>query len=182
MQEHRNGEAHKIAGGGLHGAWKQVSTTLRARARLRRQQKRRARTQQQKYVTSEQLAYADILETGLTIGRYFLAGTFILYVFGFTTPMVPLSELTSHWSMAADEYSRHVGVDIGWGWIKLVHHGDYMNFLGIAFLTGLTLVCYMRLVPISLRGKNYSFSAILLVEIAVLLIAASGLLAVGHHR
>jgi hypothetical protein len=33
-----------------------------------------------------------------------------------------------------------------------------------------------------LRGKNYSFSAILLIEIAVLLVAASGLLAVGHHR
>ena len=182
MQEHRNEAANKNAGGGLHGAWKQISTTLRARARLHRQQRRRARTQQLKYVTAEQLAYADVLETGLAIGRYFLAGTFILYVFGFTTPKVPLSELTAHWSMAADQYSAHVGVGTGWGWIKLVDHGDYMNFLGIAFLAGLTLVCYLRLLPISLRSKNYSFSAILLIEIAVLLVAASGLLAVDHHR
>ena len=182
MQEHRNEGMHNNAGSWLHGTWKQISTTLRARARLRRQQKRRARNLQLKYVTAEQLAYADVLEAGVTIGRFFLVGTFILYVLGFTTPKVPLSELTSHWTMAADEYSRQVGVGTGWGWIKLVYHGDYMNFLGIAFLTGLTLICYMRLVPISLRGKNHSFSAILLVEIAVLLIAASGLLAVGHHR
>jgi hypothetical protein len=180
MQEHRNEGANKSAGGGSHGAWKQISTTLRARARLRRQQKARARTQQLKYVTPEQLAYADVLEIGLVIGRYFLAGTFILYVFGFTTPKVPLSELTTNWSMSADQYSSHVGVGTGWGWIKLVHYGDYMNFLGIAFLAGLTVVCYLRLLPISLRGKDYSFSAILLIEIVVLLIAASGLLAVGH--
>ena len=82
-----------------------------------------------------------------------------------------MSELTAHWSMAADQYSAHVGVGTGWGWIKLVDHGDYMNFLGIAFLAGLTLVCYLRLLPISLRSKNYSFSAILLIEIAVLLVA-----------
>lgn len=182
MQEHPNDGAHKNADGWLHGTWKQISTTLRARARLRRQQKRRARNQQLKYVTAEQLAYADVLEAGLMIGRFFLVGTFILYVLGFTTPKVPLSELTSHWTMAADEYSSRVGVGTGWGWIKLVDHGDYMNFLGIAFLVGLTFICYMRLLPISLRGKNYSFSAILLIEIAVLLIAASGLLAVGHHR
>jgi len=180
MQEHRNEGADKSAGGGLRGAWKQISTTLRARARLRRQQRARARTQQLKYVTPEQIAYADVLETGLAFGRYFLAGTFILYVFGFTTPKVPLSELTANWSMAADHYSNHVGVGTGWGWIELVHYGDYMNFLGIAFLAGLTVVCYLRLLPISLRGKDYSFSAILLVEIVVLLIAASGLLAVGH--
>jgi hypothetical protein len=180
MQEHRSEGANKSAGGGLYGAWKQISTTLRARARLRRQQKARARTQQLKYVTPEQLAYADVLETGLAIGRYFLAGTFILYVFGFTTPKVLLSELTANWSMPANQYSSHVGVGTGWGWIKLIHYGDYMNFLGIAFLASVTAACYLRLLPISVRGKDYSFSTMLLLEILVLFLAATGLLAFGH--
>jgi hypothetical protein len=38
----------------------------------------------------------------------------------------------------------------------------------------------LRLLPISLRRKNYSFSTILLLEIAVLLIAASSLLVVAY--
>jgi hypothetical protein len=168
------------AAAAMRAAWKQVSMTLRARARLRRQQMTRARNQQLKYVTPEQLAYADVMVRGLAIGRYFLVVTFIFYVLGITTPKVPLSELTSHWSLPADEYSRLVGVGNGWGWIKLAHHGDYMNFIGIAFLASVTVICYFRLLPIALRGKDHLFSAILLLEIVVLLLAASGLLALGH--
>jgi len=168
------------ASGGSHGVWKQVSVTLRARARLRRQQKARARAQRLKYVSAEQLVYADILESGLTIGRYFLAITFALYLLGITTPKVPLSELPANWSLPAEQYSYLVGVEAGWGWLKLVHFGDYMNFLGIAFLASVTIICYLRLLPISLRSKNRPFTAILFAEIILLFLAASGLLAIGH--
>jgi hypothetical protein len=172
------GSAHTI--GGLRGAWKRVSTTLRARARLRRQQTARARTQRLKYVTLEQLAYADILETGIKIGGYCLVVMFVLYVFGVTTPKVPLSDLTTSWSLSAEEYSSRIGVGTGWGWIKLVHYGDYMNFLGIAFLASVTGACYLRLLPISLRSHDFPFSATLLLEVLVLFLAASGLLAIAH--
>lgn len=178
--EEEKKEKSADANGGLRGAWDQVSTTLRARARLRRQQRARARTQRLKYVTAEQLAYADVLETGLTIGRYFLAATFLLYVFGATNPKVPLSELPANWSLPTEVYSRNVGVGAGWGWLELVHYGDYMNFLGIAFLSSVTLICYMRLLPITLRSKNRPLSTILFLEIILLLFAASGLLAIGH--
>jgi hypothetical protein len=117
---------------------------------------------------------------GLAIGRYVLAATFTLYVFGITTPKVPLSELTANWSLPAAQYSRLVGVDTGWGWIKLVHYGDYMNFLGIAFLASVTAACYLRLLPISLRSPDHSFSIIVVLEILVLVSAASGLLTIGH--
>jgi hypothetical protein len=180
MQEQQNERKEKPANGGLRGAWKQVSTTLRARARLRRQQRARARTQRLKYVTPEQLAYADVLETGLAFGRYFLAATFALYVFGITAPKVALSELTANWSLPAEQYSRLVGVGAGWDWLRLIHYGDYLNFLGIAFIASVTAACYLRLVPISLRSKDRSFSAILLLEIVVMFLAASGFLALGH--
>jgi hypothetical protein len=91
-----------------------------------------------------------------------------------------LSELTVNWSLPAEQYSSLVGVGTGWGWIKLIHYGDYMNFLGIAFLASVTAACYLRLLPISVRGKDYSFSTMLLLEILVLFLAATGLLAFGH--
>jgi len=183
MQEHQDDEGAKgatgVDGGGLRSTWKQVTTRLRARARLRRQQATRARSQRLKYATPEQLAYADVLDIGVRIGRYLLAGTFILYVFGFIPPKVPLSELPAYWSMAADEYSNLVGVGTGWGWLALVGYGDYLNFFGIAFMCGLTIVCYLRVLLFSLRRKDFMFGAIQLLEVIVLSVAASGLLGGG---
>jgi hypothetical protein len=167
-------------GGGLHGVWKQVRTRLRARTRLRRQQAMRARNLRLKYATPEQLVYADLLDIGIRIGRYLLMGTFVLYVFGLTPTKIPLSELPAYWSMAANQYSKLVGVGTGWDWLTLIGYGDYMNFLGIAFLCGLTIACYLRVLPFSLRRKDFVSGAILVLEVILLSLAASGLLAAGH--
>lgn len=167
-------------GDGLRGAWKQVRTRLRARARLRRQQATRARNLRLKYATREQLAYADLLEIGIRIGRYLLAGTFVLYVLGITPAKIPLSQLPAYWSMPADRYSNLAGVGTGWDWLTLSGYGDYMNFLGIAFLSGLTIVCYLRVLPFSLQRKDFVSGAMIVLEVIVLSVAASGLLAASN--
>ena len=171
MPENRNG---------LGGIVRQLRSNLRARARLRRQQARKARTQRLKYVTLEQLGYADVLDAGVTIGRSVLAGTFILYAFGLAAPKVAFSDLPAYWSMPADAYLQAAGVGTGWSWLALIGHGDYMNFIGIAFLSGLTIVCYLRVLPFSLRRKDFVFSTIMILEVIVLALAASGLLVAGH--
>lgn len=183
MPDDRNGAgigATGANGDGLRGAWKQVRTRLRARARLRRQQATRARNLRLKYATPEQLTYADLLDIGTRIGRYLLAGTFVLYVLGITPAKIPLSRLPAYWSMPADQYSNLVGVGTGWDWLALIGYGDYMNFLGIAFLSGLTIVCYLGVLPFSLQRKDFASSAIIVLEVLVLSLAASGLLAAGH--
>lgn len=167
-------------GGGLRGAWKQVQTRLRARSRLRRQQATRAQNLRLKYVTPEQLAYADLLGVGIKIGRHLLAGTFVLYVLGIIPAKIPLSQLPAYWSMAADQYSNLVGIGTGWDWLTLIGYGDYMNFLGIAFLSGLTIVCYLRVLPFSLQRKDFVSGTIIVLEVIVLSVAASGLLIAGH--
>jgi hypothetical protein len=168
------------SGNGLPGAWKQLRFNIRARARLRRQQAAKARSLRLKYVTAEQLAYADVLDIGVTVVRLFLAFAFIFYVFGFAAPKVPLSDLTAYWSMPVGEYLKVTGVGTGWSWLALVGHGDYMNLLGIAFLSALTIACYLRILPFWLRRKDFVFSTILILEIIVLSLAASGLLAGSH--
>ena len=69
----------------------------------------------------------------------------------------------------------------GWSWLKNVRKGDYMNFVGIAILAGLTIVCYAAIIPALLRKKDTAYLAIAIAEVLVLTLAASGILKGGGH-
>ncbi len=69
----------------------------------------------------------------------------------------------------------------GWSWLKMIGKGDFLNFLGIAFLSGVTIVCYLRIVPILFRKKDTVYGILALIEVLVLVLAASGLLKAGGH-
>lgn len=153
---------------------------MKARIRLRRQHRSRLRNQRLKYVSVEQLAYADLLEAGVTIGRIFLASTFFLYVFGIVAPKVALSELPDHWTISASDYLQRVGVGSGWGWFAEIGYGDYASFVGIAFLTGLAILCYLRLLQFAWENRDSVLGTIVALEVFVLAIAASGLFAINH--
>jgi hypothetical protein len=59
--------------------------------------------------------------------------------------------------------------------------GDFLNFTGIAFLALVTLVCYVRIVPILFRKKDTIYGVIAIVEVLILALAASGVLKSGGH-
>jgi hypothetical protein len=155
-------------------------TRIRARIRLRRQHRAKLRNQRLRYVSVEQLAYADLLETGVAIGRIFLALTFLLYVFGIVAPKVALSDLPAYWTLSASDYLQVVGVGSGWGWFMQVDHGDYANFVGIAFLIGLTIFCYLRLLQFAWKYRDSVLVTNVALEVIVLTLAASGLWAASH--
>jgi hypothetical protein len=69
----------------------------------------------------------------------------------------------------------------GWSWLARIGKGDYLNFIGIAILAGLTIVCYAAIIPAFLRKKNMAYLAIAVVEVLVLTLAASGILKGGGH-
>jgi hypothetical protein len=132
-------------------------------------------------VTEEQLAYAQLLDGGMKLGLLALVVTFGVYVSGALPARIPVADLPRYWSMPVKEYLAATGVHHGWGWVGLVGHGDFLNFVGIAFLAGITLVCYLAIVPIFVRKKDLVYAAIAVVEVLVLALAASGLLNVGAH-
>ena len=55
-----------------------------------------------------------------------------------------------------------------------------MNLVGVAMLSSVTIVCYVRLLPVLWMERDHAFVAIVVLEIAVLLLAASGVLGGGH--
>lgn len=128
----------------------------------------------------EQLVYANILEKGMYFGLLILFITFALYVFGIMKPYIPVGDLSHYWSMSVHEYLTEARIQPGWGWAAMLGYGDFINFIGVAILAGVTIICYLAIVPTLLRNKDIVYAVIAVLEVVVLSLAASGILAAGH--
>jgi hypothetical protein len=134
-----------------------------------------------KYQASpEQLLYAKILEIGMYLGLLTLLVTFALYVFGLVDPYVPMKSLSGYWSGSVHDYLQNANIKPGWDWLGMLRYGDFMNFIGIAFLAGVTIICYASIVPTLLKNKDIVYAVLAVLEVVILSLAASGILAVGH--
>ena len=91
--------------------------------------------------TEEQLAYAKLLGTGMKFGLLILVVTFIIYLTGILTPHIPVSDLPTYWKMPVHKYLAATGIHPGWAWLHMLGKGDFLNFIGIAFLAGITIIC-----------------------------------------
>lgn len=123
---------------------------------------------------AEVRVYALLLRIGTWASVAVLVLTFLLYAGGFVAPVVPIDRLPDFWGLRAGEYLRQADLPRGWGWVRFVGFGDFLNYVGIAMLAGLTIVCYVTIFPLYLRKKDTLYVLIVLAEIAVLLLAASG--------
>ena len=106
--------------------------------------------------------------------------TFVIYVSGLMELYVPLDDLPSHWSKRVDAYLEDANIEPGWGWITMLRYGDFLNFVGIATLAGVTVLCYLAIVPTLLRKRDYVYAVLALLEVIVLVSAASGIISAGH--
>jgi len=145
-------------------------------------------TTQTAQADEDQLVYANLLAKGMYLGLGILLVTFILYMTGLVQPAIPIDELPRLWTLSAHEYLETVNHEFlhrpevvdGWGWIALLNKGDYLNFIGIALLSAVTIFCYLRILPNLFRKKDVIYATIAVLEILVLTLAASGLVVVGH--
>jgi hypothetical protein len=132
-------------------------------------------------VSEEQILYAKILNAGMLIGLTGLISTFVLYATGVLTPLIPLKEVPAYWEISVHDYLVESGISAGWAWINNLGYGDMLNYLPIAFLSLLTIVCYLAILPGLLRKKDVPYVLICILEIIVLAVAASGILGTGGH-
>ena len=132
-------------------------------------------------VSEEQLLYAKILNAGMLIGLGSLVIAFILYCISFTEPLIPLEKVQTYWVMSVHDYLKQSGIQTGWAWLGNLKYGDMLTFLPIAFLSLLTIVCYIAILPQLIRKKDTAYVVIAILEVAVLVLAASGILSTGGH-
>lgn len=131
--------------------------------------------------TPEQLLYAKILERGMYLGLLIILITFGLYAFGVMDPYIPLDKISKYWSMNVNDYLHHANIKAGWAWVGMIKYGDFVNFIGIAILAGVTILCYAAIVPTLLKNKDTVYAIIAILEVIVLTVAASGILGAGGH-
>ncbi|MEJ5228346.1 hypothetical protein [Thermodesulfovibrio sp.] len=133
------------------------------------------------HIKEEQIAYAKWLDWGMKIGLLLLIITFIIYITGILSPQIPISDLPKYWKLKAHEYLSSAGIQAGWAWVSMVTKGDFLNFVPVAFLGAVTILCYIRILPIFFKKRDIAYFIFALAECLILILAASGLLHVGGH-
>ena len=137
----------------------------------------------------EQILYAGILEKGMLVGLILMFITFALYVFGIMKPAIPVDQIANYWSTPVHDYlvnidnnflHRDGNLITGWKWVSLIGFGDFLNFIPVAILSGVTILCYGAIVPGLFAKGDKAYAIMAILEVIILTAAASGILAVGH--
>jgi hypothetical protein len=129
----------------------------------------------------EQVLYAYVLEKGMYFGLLFIIITFIIYATGLMGAKIPLTQIPTLWTMNVHDYLHTIQVSDGWSWVKLVGYGDFLNFIPIAILAGITIICFLSIIPVLWKQNDKVFAVLAFFESLILAIAASGILGSGGH-
>ncbi len=127
-------------------------------------------------ISPVQRRFAAVLETGMRFGLALLALGLVAYVAGWVPTAVPLQSLPQYWSMPVADYHRATGAPDGWGWLAHFGAGETLPMAGIAVLCSAALLAIIVLLIASVKRRDWAYVAIASLEIAVLLLAASGVL------
>jgi hypothetical protein len=120
-------------------------------------------------VPVEQRIYARWLDRATRAGMWLLIAAFAAYTSGVLEPQVALERLP-----------ELTGTPAGWGALAALQRGESASLLAVALLALVTVVCYLRILPIHWRRGERLMAAMIAAQLVVLLAAASGVLAGGH--
>ncbi len=127
-----------------------------------------------------QLRYANMLNYGSIVGFVILLISFAVYLLSILDPYISVDKLVTTWHLSSAEFNALHNVPSGWGWVSLLSKGDFSNFAGIAILAGITILCYAQLALDCMREKEKLMMIIAILEVLVLVFAASGIVGGAH--
>ena len=115
--------------------------------------------------------YARWLDRMVRVAFVLTTAAFAVYFFGVLPAYVPLDTLPSLWRLPLTQYLERSGAPVGWAWLPLVGRADYLNLAAVTSFALMTLVCYLRVIPLLPRLQ----AAFAFAQVLVLLAAISGL-------
>lgn len=100
----------------------------------------------------------------------------LVYQSGAIPPFVPLAELPALWGLPVARYLELTGSPTGWAWVRLLDKSDFLSLVAIASFASTSILCYLRALPVLISHRERMYALIATAQIAVLLLAASGVL------
>lgn len=128
----------------------------------------------------DQRRYARLLSLLTNSSLALLVVLFMVYAGGVVDPHVPHEQLPEVWKLPAKELLDQVGLSPGWGWTAFLHRADLLTLVGIAALAFASVPCLIAIMPLYWAGQPRALAAICGLEVTVITLAASGLIAGGH--
>lgn len=124
-----------------------------------------------------QRRYGRWLLVTTRLGAVLLVVAFVLYVTGAVSPHVPIERLPKLWKLPASQFLEQAHIAPGWhGWTTLIAHGDMLVQAAIALLISSSILCLAAVVPLFWKRGERMIAVLCVLQIAVLVFAASGAL------
>jgi hypothetical protein len=81
----------------------------------------------------------------------------------------------------ANHYLRNADFPYALGWLRLLNTGDYLNYIGLAILAPMSVLCYLVFLPGHIRRNDRIYMLICGLEVPVLGLATSVILQASRH-
>jgi len=130
------------------------------------------------YASAEELRYAETLGAVVRLGFVLLIASFLAYLLRIPQPRVPMDRLPQYWSLPVDQFVKATHTPTGWDWLTAVGYSDILNLVGVAVLAAASAFSSLAVLPIFARRGEFALIAITLLQLLVLAVSASNILAV----
>ncbi len=135
---------------------------------------------EQLHANRVQLTYATVLSWTSTFGIIFVVAGYLIYVFQLLPAAVSPAEIATKWHLKAAEFHKAVPVPSGWDWITQLGRGDVLSYASIIYLSSVTMFCLAVIIPLFFKEKDRIYTVITLLQVMVLVFAATGIISGGH--
>lgn len=120
--------------------------------------------------------YAQTMAWVARVSLAVLVLGFVLYLSGAIPAVVPPAKVAAALHEDAHAYAVHHGISTGWGWLAQLGRADMLSLGGLVLLILAIVSANVALVPLLLARRDFLYLALVLAQLAVFAVAASGLI------
>ncbi|HWR01294.1 MAG TPA: hypothetical protein VN371_05475 [Chlorobaculum sp.] len=135
------------------------------------------------YADRVQIVYAKTLDYVAHTVIVVMAVGYLLYMTQLLPLSVPIETIAGNWHLSATSMQAKLNLPCGWECFSApagILHGDVLSYISVIFLSLSTLICLASAVAAFISEKKYLYSTIAILQVLVLLVAASGIMSAGR--
>lgn len=135
------------------------------------------------YADRVHILYAKTLDLVSHTVIVAMAVGYALYLTGLLPLSIPIDAIAENWHLSAADMLATLHHPSGWNFLTApggVLHGDIVSYMSIILLALATLFCLTVAIAIYLSEKKLLLFTIVLIQLLVLVVAASGIMATGR--